>query len=244
MSEFYTSIADYYDFIFPLNKLQIDFILDNSSIPYENKHLLDIGCGTGNLSISLADSGFKITAIDYDMEMVNIAKEKSGKKANIRIMYHNMSKLADIFTPETFHNIICFGNTLVHLKDPEDIYSFFKQSASLLTRDGKLLIQIINYDRIIDNGIKSLSTIENEYIRFERIYNYNKTTGFIEFRTILTIKGINKKINNLVRLYPIRKKELTDLLLKSGYKNIEYYSDFKKTPLRTESIPLVFTAKI
>lgn len=243
MSEFYTSIADYYDFVFPLNKTQLNFILGETNVPYENKHLLDIGCGTGNLSIALADSGINITGIDYDMEMVNKAKIKCRKLANISIMFHDMRKLTDIFQPRTFNNIVCFGNTIVHLTDPADIYSFFKQSAYLLTSDGKLLIQIINYDRILDKKIKSLSTIENENIRFERNYNYNKTSGLIEFSTILLIKGINKKIKNIVQLYPFRKEKITELLLKSGYKNIEYYGDFRKTSLSSESVPLIFSAK-
>ena len=37
---------------------------------------LDIGCGTGNISLKLLDLGFKVTAIDISEEMLDILKKK------------------------------------------------------------------------------------------------------------------------------------------------------------------------
>lgn len=46
--EFYTSIADFYREIFPLNPAQVKFILSAFRDP-ENCDLLDVGCGSGDL---------------------------------------------------------------------------------------------------------------------------------------------------------------------------------------------------
>lgn len=50
---FYESIAPWYDHIFPFTPGQKQFIgqeLENMA----TKHILDVGCGTGNLVLSLA----------------------------------------------------------------------------------------------------------------------------------------------------------------------------------------------
>ena len=244
MSEFYTSIADQYDFIFPLNKTQLEFIISEINEPYNNKCLLEAGCGTGSLPLGLSDYGLSITGIDYDSEMVSKANEKCESKSNITIRFLDMRKLTETFQKNSFNTIICFGNTLVHLTNPSDIYSFIDQSSQMLTEDGVLLMQIINYDRILDNNIMSLPTIENDNIKFQRMYEYESSSGLIRFSTMLTIKSLNRIINNKVKLYPLRKAELTSYLKKAGFKGVHYYSDFKKSPPDINSIPLVISAKV
>ena len=49
---FYQSISDHYDEIFPLNKAQVDFV-EKSFDNVDELSLLDIGCGTGNLSFEI-----------------------------------------------------------------------------------------------------------------------------------------------------------------------------------------------
>ena len=42
----------------------------------EGKNVLDVGCGSGRLSKTLLDKGFKVVAIDTDSKAVEIAKKK------------------------------------------------------------------------------------------------------------------------------------------------------------------------
>ncbi len=243
MAFFYTSIADYYDYIFPLNKFQVDFILSEITKPYNNKSILEAGCGTGNLPLVLSEYGINVTGIDFDSEMINKAIKKCKTKTNLIVRYLDMRNLLTTFQNTYYNAIVCFGNTLVHLTDPSDIFSFIKQTKSLLAKNGTLLMQIINYDRILDQSIDSLPTIENKDIRFQRIYNLDSTSGLIEFKTILDVKSSNEVINNKVLLYPLRKKELTTYLTKAGYKEINYYSNFKKSASDSNSTPLIVSAK-
>jgi hypothetical protein len=113
----------------------------------------------------------------------------------------------------------------------------------LLNDNGKFFLQIINYDRIIDNKINFLPLIENNNIRFERYYTYLKTEKLITFSTKLFLKTQkNKLIQNSISLIPLRKNILSNLLKNTGFTISNYFSNFKKTSFQNNSIPLILTA--
>ncbi len=73
---FYQSIADQYEDIFPLNNMQIEFV-KNSFKNEKDLSLLDIGCGTGGLSIELGKIFSKVVAIDLNEAMIKKALDKT-----------------------------------------------------------------------------------------------------------------------------------------------------------------------
>jgi len=238
---FYESIAKYYEYIFPYNPLHKEFILQACN-KQENKSLLDIGCATGELCIQLNNNFESITGIDLDEGMLNSAKQKDYPKGKIKLIPMNMLHIQRELPDSKFHIISCFGNTLVHLGTEKDILNFFQQAKAILKPDGKLLFQIINYDRIIDQNISGLATIENDTIRFERNYHNHDNLKFVDFETILTIKETDKSIKNSIPLLAIRKESIHKLLLQSGFKNIQYYGSFKRDTFHENSIPLIVEA--
>ena len=240
MNKFYSSISEVYDYIFPQSKAQVEFILSRTNSHCE-KNILDIGCGTGNLSSNLAIHFKTVKAIDLDIEMVNKANEKYDNN-NLVYSCVNMLKINEYFGTEKLNYIASFGNTLVHLDSPDEILIFFKETKKLLKKSGKLFIQIINYDRILSKKIKNLQTIDNEHIKFERHYNYLPEIHKIAFKTILTIKDSNQTIHNSVNLYPLLKEEIKSLLIKAGFNHIIFYGNFKGEEASIDSVPLIFEA--
>lgn len=234
---FYESIAEYYHHIFPLNKTQASFVQESFD-ETQQKDLLDIGCGIGELSSELSKSFKSVHAIDLDEAMIQ--KALSGNQtANLHFQKLNMLEIERTFGADAIDAIVCFGNTLVHLDGPEQLLDFFKQSKATLKNDGKLLLQIINYDRIIDQNIKALPTIENDYIRFVRNYDLHQGQKMLDFHTILTIKKSGHIIENKIQLYPVRSSEIKHLLMQAGFINFEFYGNFKQEKFTKNSIPLV-----
>ena len=43
----------------------------------EGKKLLDLACGTGELSIRLAEEGYDVTGVDLSSDMLAVAREKA-----------------------------------------------------------------------------------------------------------------------------------------------------------------------
>jgi len=242
---FYKSIAKYYDQIFPLNSKQLDFVY-NDFLEKDKKELsiLDIGCATGNLALDMASAGSSVIAIDLDEKMINIAKDKlrkGAKNPSLRVL--DMLKITNNFKPKSFDQILCFGNTLVHLDTLNEIEDFLKQVYSLLKSGGEYKMQIINYDRILDQQIEALPTIENEQIIFHRVYRYLPGKHKINFKTKLEIKEKKEYIENSLLLLPMRKNELEKLLHKIGFKDVEFYASFAKAQFNENSMPLVVSAR-
>lgn len=239
---FYKSIAKYYDQIFPLNYDQVGFVLEKVN-DIEKANILDIGCGTGSFTVALSKMCNNIIGIDLDDEMLVLAEKKSFSE-NIRFEKCNMLSIKHSFDENTYDAITCFGNTLVHLNSNEEISTFVDQCKSILKTKGKLLLQIINYNRILDEGIDGLPTIENENVKFVRQYEYLPEYNEITFATELLHKKTCAIIENKQQLYPIRQQELLEILENKGFKIIKTYGSFKKDELQLSSIPFIVEAEL
>lgn len=238
---FYEEIAEYYDYIFPFNREQIKFVKGSLIEPYHNKKILDIGCGTGDLVLALLKEGFDVTGIDSDQAMIQKAANKTTDNPVV-FTQMDMKDMTGHFNPSSFDAVLCFGNTLVHLAGMQEIEKVCKEVKRILKPNGKFLIQILNYDYIVDNKIRSLPLIDNEFITFERTYDYNSRKNLIAFKTALTVKETSKKIINKVDLFPMRKDELYLSLRNSNFYNISFYGDFNGSTLEAKSLPLVVEA--
>ncbi|MCB2208228.1 MAG: class I SAM-dependent methyltransferase [Bacteroidetes bacterium] len=240
---FYKSISTYYHHIFPLNIAQVAFVRQSFN-ETQQLELLDIGCGIGELSFELSRHFKKVDAIDLDESMIKKADQDFGPKArNLNFNVFNMLEIERNFGANSMDTIVCFGNTLVHLDGPKQLLNFFRQSRSVLKKHGKLLLQIINYDRIIDQNIHFLPTIENDVIKFVRNYRLHPNQKKLDFETILTIKETGKTFENTIPLYPLRKLEIDQLLTSAGYAEIKYFGNFKREDLQENSMQLIIEAK-
>ena len=233
--QFYSSISKYYELVFPYKPMQLEFLLKNG---LENADkVLDIGCGTGNLALAVANQNCRVKALDFDREMVAIAKAKNNS-SNPEFLHVDMRNIADYFRAGSFDLIYCFGNTIVHLLSNDQIRKFLHAVKSVLTPGGQFLLQLLNYENILTNQITQLPLIENNTIKFERYYEFNEPE-LVDFITMLTIKASGETITNRIKLYPLTKTKLSNLLLDAGFENINFYSGFNEKPLNNTSLPLV-----
>lgn len=237
---FYTSIAPHYQYIFPFNPAQIEFL--RHVLPYNGARVLDVGCATGELAFALAHFGFPTWAFDFDEQMVQIARKTKQEDSMFPVFEQLDMRLIDERFPEAyFDTVICFGNTLVHLLKDDDIQKFIQAAFKVLSPEGKLTIQILNYQYILDNQIKSLPLIDNEQISFERNYEFGDESGLIDFKTKLTVKSTGQVIKNSTKLYAIRQNKLQELLEEAGFSSIEFFGSFNREPLISTSLPLVLS---
>lgn len=238
---FYEAISKYYDFIFPTGKDQVNFIMEVAGKP--PKTLLDVACGTGGYSIELAQKGYAVTAVDLDSKMVDSLRNKTiSSNLNINVLQGNMLELKGSINC-SYDLAFCIGNSLVHLDGEKEIEAFLIEMKSLLVEGGSIVLQIINYDRVLKMDIRSLPTIQNKEVglKFQRMYRYDHNINKVLFKTILEVDG--NKIENEIPLYPILLDNIVALLKKAGFIKLGLFGDFDGREFdRDNSYALVIVA--
>jgi glycine/sarcosine N-methyltransferase len=117
---FYHDLSTCYDQIFPLNQTAYTFISQHF---HEGNSLLDMGAGTGNMAIALAENGVNVTASEPEETMAESIKEKAKSKGLLLSVHTKAMEEIDKFQ-ENFDGILCIGNTLPHLSDLESVEKY------------------------------------------------------------------------------------------------------------------------
>lgn len=239
---FYTSISKYYSEIFPYNPMQLQFV-ESSMGNLRGKKILDIGCATGELALQLAANKAHVIGIDLNKDLLDQALSKRGSASNPEFRLGNMLQLKSDFKRAMFDAVLCFGNTLVHLDSKELVAQMLKGVLQVLKPEGIFLLQILNYDYILEEQLSQLPLIETENIKFLRQYRFDQNSPKVQFYTELHLKQNGQTLANETSLLALKSNELLDLLRDAGFKNIVLFSNFKQEAFGGTHIPLVLSAK-
>lgn len=232
---FYGSIAKVYDSIFPVKQAKVEFVKQYLK---KTDTVLDIGCSSGAFLHISSDSFYQGVGIDLDETMIDSANALY-QKPNVSYKVGDMTRLSLEFDHGSFDVITCFGNTLVHIDDPEVV---LKGVYDLLTPKGTAIIQILNYDYIQRESITTLPLIDNDQVKFVRQYHF-VSPHIVDFETILTIKESDHTIHNQITLYPVYEKELEEIIGDVGFDQVEFYKAYDGTKSDGNGLPLIMVLK-
>ncbi|MGD0589860.1 MAG: class I SAM-dependent methyltransferase [Bacteroidota bacterium] len=223
--QFYDSLANEYD---ELTGFAERFDKEHSAFQmlvqkYDLKIVLDAGCGTGFHSILLAQLGLHVTAADISEQMLRQAKQNaehmSVQVETIQTSFQGMN--------ESVHNkfdaVFCLGNTLPHVLTEEELFQSFKSFRKILNSDGRVFLQLLNYDRILNFRERILNVKEVNDKIFVRFYDYEGETILFNILTIEKKRDKLKHSLNSVRLTPWRSSDIVRTLKDGGFHNAELF---------------------
>jgi len=123
------------------NEIESRVLVTNSSIvkailECAPKTVLDVGCGEGWMVRELAKSGINCLGIDAVPELIEHAKKEGGGKFRV-ISYENLS---DDTLKKKFDAMVCNFSLLGY----ESVHNVFRRAASLLNKNGSLIVQTIH----------------------------------------------------------------------------------------------------
>lgn len=137
-----------------INPIRLDYIDQHAALA--GKKVLDIGCGGGILSESMASRGAAVTGIDLSEKALGVARlhlYESGQKVDYRhIAAEDMAKEA----PGAFEVVTCL-EMLEHVPDPA---STVRACAALVQPGGQVFLSTLN------RNLKSyvLAVVGAEYV--------------------------------------------------------------------------------
>lgn len=144
----------------------------NEQIPF-NLRVLEVGCGTGQLSNFLGVAQRKIFGTDMSFHSLRLGQEFKKKNNLERTGFYQMNLFRPLFKKESFPIVICNG-VLHHTGDP---FSGFKSISALVKKGGYILIGLYNkYGRLITDVRRIFFKISRN--RFTSLLDPNlKTEG-------------------------------------------------------------------
>lgn len=117
------------------------------------KSLLEMACGTGNLSYYLAKDGYELTCFDLSDDMLAVAYNKLRKFNNVMLLKQNM---VDFNIGKKFDGIISILDSINYITDESDLLNTFTRVRSHLKEDGLFIFDInspYKLKEIIGNNI-------------------------------------------------------------------------------------------
>lgn len=116
----------------------IEAVYDRVAELARGPQVLDLGCGTGNVTLRLAARGFQVTGVDLAPEMLDIARAKSSPASDPTWVQTGAVELVDHFKPASFDTItsVLLFSELYEAEQVEAL----RQCHQLLRPGGQLIL--------------------------------------------------------------------------------------------------------
>jgi len=199
--------------------------------------VLDLGCGTGEHARYFADQGCEVVGIDRSIAVIEEAiRETPGD--NPGFFSGDIRHLDTILNgEESFGAAFCLGNTLVHLTTEEDVIRTLQGLSRSLRYDGLFLLQVLNYHRIFEQGIRYLplnfTSQSGHEIVFLRLMELGSNGRVVFCPTTLRFDPssecpVEVIQSRRVELRGWRHEELKRFLLENGFEIVNLFGDMEK----------------
>jgi SAM-dependent methyltransferase len=140
MSEAFYSRAKLYDLMFPGGGPAADFYRAQAGRP--GGRVLELGCGTGQKLIPIASDGHPCVGLDSSPDMLAEARRKAdGCGAAVEWVHGDMR---DFDVGGTFDFVFIAANSLLHLRDAEDLVSCFLSVRRHLAPGARFVFDVFN----------------------------------------------------------------------------------------------------
>lgn len=239
---FYDELMDDVDY-----KLWADHI--EGILKYYKKdvaHVLELACGTGNVTLEMFDRGYDIVGLDISEEMIEVAYNKSSKlRKKIRYICQDMVELE--YEKKT-DCVLCMCDGFNYITDDEDLKSCFERVYETLEDGGIFVFDISSYHKLKNILGNNFMVDKRDKINSMWINTYDDETRMIEMDLSFFVsldemveKDEYDKIKEIIgdddtplytkfdevhyqRAYT--QDEVVDMLREVGFKEVEAFGDF------------------
>jgi SAM-dependent methyltransferase len=248
VEEFYDTLADSYDEMTGFEKRFA------SEEPYFRElvrrfsitRAVDAGCGTGFHSLLLARLGVQVTAVDLSEAMLEKLREHvAAEGLSMTTVRASFQKLQHTLKM-SFDAVFCMGNALAHLLTAADLHLALDNFSALLNPGGILVIQVLNFERILAQRPRVLNVKTSGNTVFTRSYEYDDP--LIRFNIVKSTEG-NAQPDDVVTttLRPVLWKELSVMLGDAGFENARCFGSISMTeyePATSQDLLVLASGKV
>ncbi len=102
--------------------------------------LLDLGCGTGSMSLAMAERGFDVIGVDSSIGMLNAAQQKMFARGKHMLLLNQSMEEIDLYG--TVDCAICVLDGINHLKNEKAVKATFQKVSLFMNKGGAFAFDI------------------------------------------------------------------------------------------------------
>lgn len=220
----YKSFAQVYDNLMTDTpyELWLEHLLDAfKRYDLAGKEILDLACGTGEMSSRLARKGYKVIGVDLSPEMLEIAQEKSYSN-NLQVIYVNQD-LKELELHKKSDSVISFCDGFNYILDQNDLLNIFKKINTYLNDNGLFIFDISSEYKLKNVLGQNVFSDTGEEVTYIWENYYDEETKILEFDLTIFTKENDlykrEEETHYQRAYSI--DEIKSIMQESGFELLD-----------------------
>jgi len=213
--------------------------------------IIDLACGTGRMTIPLAQKGFDMIGVDIHAGMLELAKKKADE-ANIDIGWLEQD-CTILHVGLKSPLIYMVGNSFQHFHTNEQQNSVLKSIHTHLVKEGIFIfgIRFPNAEELLQPRTEEYwktytDTVENKKVDVYTISDYDPLEQIQHYTTIRKYidddKVIEERKTNISLRYTYP-KEMERLLIENGLDVLHVYKDWNESPQSRNSDEIIYVCR-
>jgi SAM-dependent methyltransferase len=201
-----------------------------------DRRVLEYGCGSGRITIPLAQAKVAVTAVDLSTPMLNTLSRRLAEgpaQVRERVSIHR-ADMRQFECDEQFPLVIAPFNTVLHLYEPEEMLAFLAKVRKHLAPNGRFVFDVSvpqpgDLSRDPSEAFEAPPFVDpttGVTIRYSERFEYDPIRQLLviwmQFEPEDGSEGWTVPLTHR-QYFP---QELKTLLLAAGFHHIEYQSDF------------------
>lgn len=198
---------------------------------------LDLGCGTGRMTLELAARGYDMTGVDYSADMLSRASEnekRCGLDGKVLWLCQDITEF-ELYGTVDFC-VSCL-DTMNHLTSPRDFKAALDLVHNYLSPDGIFIFDVNCRGKFENVYADNAYVFESGDDMLVWQNNYKKSSSLCDFYVTLFKKtgDTYERYDELQteRMYSLR--SIKTMLLGAGFEPLGVYSDFEGSPANDAS---------
>lgn len=217
-ARFYDSLTENIDYNF--TAAYYSELLKKYGGERDSAELLDLGCGSGNLSVPLLNLGYHVTGCDLSEDMLSMAEQKSTEITWLKL---DMTELP--FNGD-FDFVICALDSINHLEDRESVRAAFKGVYAALKHGGIFAADmntVYKHEKILGNNAYTFDCEglycgwQNEYREDDPLHSVDMFLDFFSEEK----DGSYTRYQELVTEIALPIEEISGMLRECGFEICE-----------------------
>jgi SAM-dependent methyltransferase len=202
--------------------------------------VVDLGCGTGNIAIPLAQAGLKVTGIDLSADMLAVARDKEERHrlrsslAAGGALNWVQQDISEWELHEPVDSVISFCDCMNYLTEPELLIQAFHQTFKGLRAGGTFLFDVHTISQLISYAETQPFLLKEEEVSYIWTCELDEERYEIEHDLTIFVKdersGSYRRIDELHVQRAYELSWIEKQLLECGFKSVFCYADFKLQP--------------